>query len=438
MTVSFFLGCSKGRKNQNGPQTAGGIKIEIVSGNNFTDTIDRYDAVTLKVTQNEAPIGGYKVYYHGSGCNADHVDSSVTATDGITGYNWSLSGELGLQTLGVYGSNAQHQKVDSITVTGTGIAPGIGWHAASCAIFTGFNPWSYCKLSTGRIFANFMNGSTFLRYSDDNGRSWFPVKGLGNQHEIEFVISTPADEVLAITYTDGVLYSNDAGQSWTVMNAQEFYTETVLSAVYTAEGKLLVTTTQHPLCISSDKGKTWTNTSISQFVPINSVQSANGQDGLFMSAAEDATGNLYVTADESQTIYKSTDNGASWVPLPNGPFGAAYSFYIDKNNWFYKSEIGDMYGGIYISKDGGTTWTPLASDSNVAIHDISLQSDGNLYSIINQQGLCVEKNATGPIKPLYSDNGAPTFMGHVPYIVAANNNIVITNEEYSRIFYYQY
>lgn len=381
------------------------------------------------------PVSGYTVHYHGSGCNADHIDSSVTVGNGTTGYNWYLSGEVGKQTLGIFGPKTSTQKSDSITATAMGIAPNIGWHQASCTIFPSLNPWSYCKLSTGRIFANFTNGSAYLRYSDDNGHSWYSVKSLGNLHEIEYVLSTPADEVYAFTFNEGLYYSNDAGQTWLSVNPQAFNGQSVIEAVYTPSGKLLVISLAYAVSISADKGKTWKNTSPTQFVPTNPVQSANGQDGFFSSPAEDAIGNLYVVADESQTIYRSADNGNTWSPLPNDPHGLVYSFYIDRNNWFYKYINDTNNGGVYISKDGGNTYNMLYSSLFSNVTNMSLQSDGNFYETCTS-GLITENGSSVNPRVLYGKN-TNSFFSHLAYIVAKNNNLIVTDEANLRIMYYQ-
>jgi photosystem II stability/assembly factor-like uncharacterized protein len=429
LIVSIFTGCSKSNKKDTAPVDST-LKIEIVSGNHQTDTIGKRltNLIYFKVLLNNNPVNGYTIQLVGSGCNSDHVDSVVTVLDGTNTYNWFLAGDVGTETLKAYVLNSKRQRVDSVTANATALAPGPGWHYSACGGQTGMLPSNYCILSTGRIFAVFTNGETYLRYSDDNGRSWNLVKSLGDMHELEYIVSTPQDELIAITYGEGNLYSADAGTTWTMLPKQPFNTDYVTSVVYTNEGKLLVSGQSNPISISSDKGNTWTIASPEQFVPPHSAT-----DGNFSSPAEDIAGNLYLVGRYSQTIYKSSDNGATWTVVPH-PEESDYGLYIDKNNWFYKS-TSDNNGGIFISKDNGNTYSQLGYYSNYLFSNLSLQSDGKLYFDAQGQGLFQSTGSANNFAGLiYQDNLGNNL---IPYIVAKNNNIIVTDLTYLKIRYYQ-
>jgi photosystem II stability/assembly factor-like uncharacterized protein len=268
-----------------------------------------------------------------------------------------------------------------------------------------------------------------LRYSDDNGTSWKLVKSLGKSHRIETVVSTPADELFVFALGEGTFYSKDAGQTWTMMGIQPVNSVDINEAVCTPTGKLLVTDLTK-IYVSIDKGKTWI-TPAAKFSPPNS---GGGGDTDMGSPAEDQSGNLYVIGRESQTIYKSTDNGATWAAIPH-EFEFDYALYIDNNNWFYKSrsDNNNTGGGIYLSKDNGANYTLLISSPNTFIEHMTVQSDGNFYYDLLFKGLYMAKGISNSVRNLDdNESGQPT-----PYIVAKNNTIIYSTLGSGLIRYYK-
>jgi hypothetical protein len=424
LICTLYFSCSK--KSQPAPQNGGtnSIKISLVSGNNQTDTIGYHlpNAIVVKVTQNGTPLSNYGVLFEGSGCNADRMDEFPTQADGTSSYNWFLAGDIGQQTMKIFAVDENNKKVDSITINSTAIAPGSGgWHTSACTYPFGFVITAICKSGTGRLFTTLSGGPAYLRYSDDNGVSWYSVKALGNTHRFETVTASSTNEVFAAA-DDGNFYSADNGQTWTSLPVQGFDTYNVSGLTFTASGKIFTSTQLNSIYVSSDKGKTWTVTPATAFTTPNRT----GGDGNFACPSEDKNGNLYILAKESGTIYKSTDAGKTWAYL-NFPNDRFESLFIDKNNWFYTSVNGSQPYGIYISKDNAVTFNLLSSTTDGFNENISVQSDGNLYYNYNfniaNSGLYRMNGATGPSKYIFYIEGSSP----ISYIVAGNNNVISVN-----------
>jgi len=428
-----YYSCSKSNKSDNGPQNTSKplVKIELVSGNGQTDTIGNplTNHIIVKVTKDSVPTSGYTVQFVASGCNQTDTISTPSQPDGTAVYEWSLSGEAGQQSMTAYVLNSNNQKVDSAKATATALAAGPGWHRSGCSIQISSSPTTFCKLSTGRLFTCFGGGKTYLRYSDDNGASWYAVQSLGKTHVITWVLSTPADEVFAFTEGgDGIYYSNTAGKSWSRLEVPPFNTMLFNSIVCTSTKKLIATSTvDPPFSISVDHGNTWAVTSFSAFVP------QNMNSPTFVNPAEDKDGNLYVVERQNGNLFKSTDLGKTWNQVPETGYnfpGDVFAFYIDNNNWFYKSTI-HFSPGIYISKDKGTTYNLIVHFSpSDEIGNMSFQSDGSLY---------YENTGSGLYS--YDGNSSKLVFGYAesyqkPYIVAKNNNIIFGNSGHSYILYY--
>ncbi len=418
----FFFSCSK--KGQPGPQNnngSSGVKIEIVSGDNQTDTIGRplTNPIKVKVTStNGSSLVGYGILYQGSGCDVDNPISVNLASDNTSTYVWYLAGDVGQQSLKIVVLDANNKHVDSTTAVSNALAPAIGgWHLSACTYPFGNISAPLCKISTGRLFyCPNIGAAAYLRYSDDNGASWNSVKSLGNTHRLQTVVSTPTDE-LFVAAEDGNYYSNDAGQTWTSLGSLDFNSNPTISGMaYTPSGKLFITTHLGTAYISSDKGKTWLTVPSTAF----NVPNFSGHPSEFISPTEDKAGNLFVLSYESGIIFKSADGGKTWAYL-NFPNFSFTNLFIDKNNWFYASNNIIPQYGIYVSKDDGASFTQLSSSKTGFNQQISVQSDGNLYYTINGTGLFMVSNAAAIAAKMIFYTDTPLSP---PYIVAKNGNIV--------------
>ncbi|MBS1525017.1 MAG: hypothetical protein JST19_05175 [Bacteroidetes bacterium] len=406
------------------------MKIEIISGNNQSDTIGKQlsSPLIVKVTKNGTPVGGVYVRFRGSGCNSDADFEIATKTDGTADYLGFLSGDVGQQAVKAYATDSNDKNLDSVTFTCTGLEPGAGWHLAGCNIPFGAIPNNFCSLSTGRLLTSYEGSIAYLRYSDDNGRSWYPVVSAG-KHSFQYILSNSSDELFAFSSDAGTLFSSDQGKTWTNQGSEPFSANTFTGASFTKSGKILVSTQYSGLYVSSDKGKTW-----SQPTGVMKQANSTGPDGNFHSFTEDQAGNYYVEAQNSGTLYKSTDKGASWTALTTFLQEQVNSFYIDQNNWFYKSRW-DSNGGVYISKDNGATYSILYNVPGHFISNMSVQPDGNFYVSDSSAGLVSGTGIGTPFKLVYYND----FPGlYVPYIVAKNNNIIVAETGGGQIRYYQH
>lgn len=215
-----LCGCKKDKiPNQN---NSNNIKITLVSGNNQTADVGypTQDSIVVKITQNGAPAANYDVQFIGSGCNEDLVTDLHTKSDGTVKYAWLMASNQGQQTLRAVAVNG-NTRVDSVTVTATATAA-IGVEPRSaCIPNPGGIPRRILQLSTGRLITCF-GVQTSIRYSDDNGQSWLPLKAFGADHTVVSIATTPQDELFAATETEGVFYSKDAGTTWTDITPTTF------------------------------------------------------------------------------------------------------------------------------------------------------------------------------------------------------------------------
>ncbi|HVW12709.1 MAG TPA: sialidase family protein [Mucilaginibacter sp.] len=426
----LLAGCSKDKSTQPNNNNLNSVKIEIISGNNQSDTIGKQLAspLVVKITKNGSPVSGVYVRFRGSGCNADNDFEIASQADGTAKYLGFLSGDVGQQTFKAYATDSNDKNIDSVSFNCTGLEPGAGWHLSGCNIPFGAIPEDFCTLSTGRLFTSYGASIAYMRYSDDNARNWYPVVSAG-KHSFQYILSNSADELFAFSSDAGTLYSSDQGKTWASLGTTPFGAYTLTGASYGKDGKILVSTQNHGLYISSDKGKTW-----SQPTGVIKLANSTGPDGDFHTFIEDQSGNFYVAAGNSGTLYKSVDEGASWTAITPYQQEQVYSFYVDQHNWFYESRW-DSNGGVYISKDNGATYSILYNAPGHFVSNMSVQPDGNFYVSDSTEGLYSGKGIGTPFRLVFY-NAYPGLF--VPYIVAKNNNLVVSDTGGGQIRYYQH
>jgi len=179
-------------------------------------------------------------------------------------------------------------------------------------------------------------------------------------------------------YLRDLYISDDNGSNWTnVTNVNNDYRDIIVADngnVFACGGSNTASMTG--LIKSTDNGNSFFN--VSSELGINYASTLS----------DDCEGNLYVLADNS--IYKSSDEGESWVLFSNTPFNStvSYSFLLP-----ISSDVLFLFGrnaneiGLYESNNGGATWNELTnplSDLNT-IREFKLVD--NVLVILTDEGV---------------------------------------------------
>jgi len=165
---------------------------------------------------------------------------------------------------------------------------------------------------------------------------------------------------------------------------------------------------------SEDNGTTW--------IPINNGLYDHRTSAVAVSPADPST--LY--AATSGGLFKSTDGGAAWTPVL---FGRSFSvsqrnnalasialnpadpsmILIGTGNLSTDAPLWDGSTGIYLSPDGGSTWSRVYSTSNFVVYAIAMNPNrpGSVYAAL------ANKNGSGRL--IHSEN-----LGHAGTWVEAD------------------
>ncbi len=199
-----------------------------------------------------------------------------------------------------------------------------------------------------------------IRRSTDDGASW---KAINDGMNVAYIWSIAADASLGYLYVateQGVFLSPDNGTTWNNTNLSGI---DVRSIAVDANGTLYAGTWGLGMYKSLDNGVTW--------VAIN-----QGIAHLAVNAVVvDGNGDLFA-GTFAGGVYKSVDQGANWIQLPIG-YEHVWSLGVTSTNELYAGTYG---AGVYKSTNGGNSWS--AANGNLSasyIYAITIDDNDIVY-----------------------------------------------------------
>lgn len=418
LAMTIALGCNKDKENNPNPADTG-YKIEITRGNQQTDTLGKAlaDSVIVKVTKDGMLLRNVYVHFETSGCDRNQLaEAWVAFRPGEARYQWRLNGAPGKQILKIVLLDSLRARVDSVLAEATAIKPEHGWHRSSCTPEGDPGAHSFCRLSSGRLIASF-HTFDYPFYSDDNAVTWHPLTTfpLGSAYmEVTKLAATSSDEIFAATENNGLYYSSNGGQTWTLRNTGITDPRYFVDMAYTPSGKLIYTTYSGGVYLSEDKGLSW-----------KSVMTGLSYNDRFYYPVEQPNGDLYVVNDIGE-VYRSSNKGQQWTRLPLIFTSNAQALYVDKNGHLYIS-VSNSAAEIYRSLDNGASFSKIYTAPNLPglypeIHDIKQGDDGTFYFNYYGSGLISTANfSTFNHIDISEDPGDRAFN----YITDKNGNLVV-------------
>jgi hypothetical protein len=418
LLILFFTGCSKSENDQTpsgpinppGPTVPSGpskIKIEILSGNNQSDTIGQLlqDSIVIKLTRGDTLLKNYEMLFTDTSCFEVTTTRKTTSTSGLANYSWKLNSTSGTQKLKISLYDSVLNVSDSVFVTAEAKVPESVWWPGSCLPEAIIN--SLAQLKSGRILCG-LNMTSPPYYSDDNGQSWQKLSSAPSV-EVQKIVIGANDEIFMATQSSGIFYSGDNGKTWQqrtngITNSYSFTDFKLLKS-----GKLVAATYFGGIFLSTDNGLNWT--------PISGTLNYNDR---FYNLSESPSGDLYTVTDLEE-LWTTTNNGASWTKVAITGFSTdVQSIFFDDNGDQYVAVTGDD-GYIKKSTDNGLTWTtvyttPLLPGTYDRILRLSKKGD-YFYFTVAAYGLMRTKD-------FVSFNKLSEF--HTEYLAADNGTVLTT------------
>src|SRR5579863_109263 len=302
-------------------------------------------------------------------------------------------------------------------------------HLASAGLYRIDGPGSaYAELgltSASFIVIDPLNANTLYSASSGallksvDGGATFSALAVPSPYVLALAIHPVNDQILyAGTFDLGILKSTDGGATWTSANAglHGSANQFTASAIWIDPSmpSVLFSNATNNFVRSADGGASWQIVDSSIGVVSVSFDSAN-------------PGTLYVTTNDDNANYKSTDHGhtLSTCPTP-APFAAVLP---DPNH--PGRLLGAGYGVIAESDDGGSTWVPKTNFGFVGnALFVPDWANGFLYTVTAPSGvvrISSDLQTVTPVGPgLGNITGLAVANGHVYVSVLATRDVFVT------------
>jgi hypothetical protein len=249
--------------------------------------------------------------------------------------------------------------------------------------------WDIVADSTGALYTIGGSSRRWLMKSIDGGNNWTQTASMPNT-----VLGwTPVAQTLLIgsgdvVYAGGYLFhyddyypywhyssrlfrSSNGGDSWTASADFEDNSQRVYVLLETDSGALIAGTLNGEAYRSTNQGINWTRTLLTA--------------GYVSYLAKDSLGGIYAATTSSEGFYKSVDDGANWFNLTIPGVGS----------YFY-GMAGDSAGAIYVAiylvadssfhilrtSDGGATWDDTGRLEGVISYsprEVFIGPDGDMF-----------------------------------------------------------
>jgi photosystem II stability/assembly factor-like uncharacterized protein len=294
------------------------------------NSVDRFTKLFLNGSEVLAGMGSKGIYK-----STDDCSTWTSSTYGINGLSTRkiIKGN-GLEILAATYEGSIYRTIDQ----------GANWEIAS-----NFNS------STDALFLNgttlFANGGCSEYRSTDNGATW---EMLSECYACPYTHYLKGDTIFAGGSSElGAYYSTDNGDTWNgtsgiISLAPSGGWTTVLS--FTSKGLDMYAGTTWGAFKSADNGLTWTSCypALTKDIPVSCV--AANDNYIFA-----GTSNYWEDPGipTSLGIFRSGDNGSSWVPVNNGLGNLDVRTLVFNGTDLYAGTL----GGIFKSTDNGNNWT---------------------------------------------------------------------------------
>jgi photosystem II stability/assembly factor-like uncharacterized protein len=170
-----------------------------------------------------------------------------------------------------------------------------------------------------------------------------------------------------------ILHTTDGGETWTLQRDNLNEDRPLFTVFFKDSQNGFVAGLWSTLMVTHDGGKTW------QALTVPAAKNSAKADRNLLRMFSTAKGTLLIAA-EAGTVYRSTDKGATWIPIESGSRGSFWTGISLKSGTIL---MGGLAGNLFRSVDDGKKWTQVTLTTRSSITDMVQLPDGK----INAAGL---------------------------------------------------
>lgn len=230
--------------------------------------------------------------------------------------------------------------------------------------------------------------------SDDNGASWAQAASVPSRTMLTGVCFADASHGWAVGHDEIILATMDGGKTWRRDHYSPESQQPLLD--------VLCIDAQHAIAVgaygsyfsTADSGAHWTAQKFEHQPLQPPPKSAAPADedippDYHLNRIVAAGPYLYIAAEAGQ-IYRSADQGASWVSLPSPYSGSLFGLLPLPDGALL---VFGLRGNLFVTRDAGASWNKLASGTTAMLTDGLQLKDGTLVIVGLSGSVVVSRDA---------------------------------------------
>jgi len=263
----------------------------------------------------------------------------------------------------------------------------------------------------GNLFAGCSReyaGNSGVYRSTDNGDSWAPVKEGFRVYASHNIIINGNGDIIVGTWGWGIWKSTDSGDTWAQYNSGlgHYYVRSMHIAL---NGDVYAGLSGGGIYRSSDNGESWSQVGISvagvKEIAINSnddiftsvwgisrstdlgitwepINNGLGNYDVRTLIVKNSNGYLFAGTNDNPNgiIFRSTDNGDSWVRVDNFQTALAINGLTSGPSGEIVATGSGMGSICHVSTDNGVSWQDIKYGQDIGCGTVAFNSAGDLFS----------------------------------------------------------
>jgi photosystem II stability/assembly factor-like uncharacterized protein len=263
-------------------------------------------------------------------------------------------------------------------------------------------------------------------YSTDRGETWTQVLVPGSAN-LTAVYFSDAKHGWAVGHAEMILRTADGGDRWELAHFEPENAQPLLDVWFADENRGLAVGAYGTVYVTTDGGRVWSQVPFepaplpdAEVVDLEEDEMDLGYEFHLNSIARGPGRRLYLGA-EAGRLFRSDDDGASWLELPS-PYDGSFHGILPLD--------GDallafgLRGNLYRSEDGGTHWTMIETGT-VSLLSCGARIDADTVVIAGSAGVILVSRDKGLTFTLTQQDDRKAISSVLP---AGDGSLIVAGE----------